>query len=59
MSKLQRRISGRRGSCLMSQKAKTVTQELDLWWGFVAAEYFSGDMKDAKMLYQTLKKSYP
>jgi tetratricopeptide (TPR) repeat protein len=42
-----------------SKDKHTVTQELDLWWGLVAAEYFSGDKKGAKALYRALRKTYP
>lgn len=42
-----------------SKEKRTVTQELDLWWGSIIAEYYSGDKKRAKNLYHTLKKTYP
>lgn len=42
-----------------SKDKHTVTQELDLGWGFVTAEYFSGDKKGAKAFYRVLKKTYP
>ncbi|MGC1090773.1 MAG: hypothetical protein WA894_20225, partial [Candidatus Acidiferrum sp.] len=37
----------------------TGIQELDLWWGTTAAEYYSGQKKRAKNLYRSLKKTYP
>jgi len=42
-----------------SKEKHTVIQELDLWWGSMTAEYFSGDKKRAKELYNLLKKTYP
>jgi tetratricopeptide (TPR) repeat protein len=42
-----------------SKEKHTATQELDLWWGSITAEYYSGDKKRAKNLYRALKKSYP
>ena len=42
-----------------SKEKHTVTQELDLWWGIITAEYFSGDKKRAKSAYRELKKTYP
>ena len=42
-----------------SKEKHTVTQELDLWWGIITAEYFSGDKKRAKTAYRELKKTYP
>jgi tetratricopeptide (TPR) repeat protein len=42
-----------------SKEKHTVIEELDLWWGTLAAEYYSGDKKRAKELYRTLKKTYP
>lgn len=42
-----------------SKDKHTVTQELDLWWGTIAAEYYSGDKKRAREMYRTLKKTYP
>lgn len=42
-----------------SKQKHTVVEELDLWWGTMTAEYYSGDKKAAKELYKTLKKTYP
>ncbi len=42
-----------------SKDKHTGTQELDLWWGSIAAEYYSGDKKRAKTMYRALKKTYP
>jgi S1-C subfamily serine protease/Flp pilus assembly protein TadD len=42
-----------------SKEKHTATEELDLWWGTIAAEYYSGDKKKAKSLYRALKKTYP
>src|SRR5215831_6116017 len=42
-----------------SKEKHTATEELDLWWGSIAAEYYSGYKKRAKNLYRALKKSYP
>jgi hypothetical protein len=37
----------------------TGTQELDVCWGTIVAEYYSGDKKAAKNLYHALKENYP
>ena len=37
----------------------TVTQEVDLTWGLMLAEYFSGHVKEAKETYGGFKKEYP
>ena len=42
-----------------SKDKHTVNQELDLWWGALTAEYYSGDKKRAKELYRSLQKTYP
>lgn len=42
-----------------SKDKHTVTQELDVCWGMLIAEYYSGDKKKAKALYRELKKDYP
>ena len=42
-----------------SKDKHTVTQELDVCWGVIVAEYYSGDKKDAKILYRAVKKDYP
>jgi tetratricopeptide (TPR) repeat protein len=42
-----------------SKDKHTVTQELDVSWGTLIAEYYSGDKKKAKALYRELKKEYP
>ena len=42
-----------------SKEKHTVTQELDVCWGTIVAEYLSGDKKDAKVLYRAVKKDYP
>jgi tetratricopeptide (TPR) repeat protein len=42
-----------------SKDKHTVTQELDVCWGTIVAEYFSGNKKAAKDLYRALKKEYP
>jgi tetratricopeptide (TPR) repeat protein len=42
-----------------SKDKHTVTQELDVCWGTIVAEYYSGDKKDAKILYRAVKKDYP
>jgi tetratricopeptide (TPR) repeat protein len=42
-----------------SKEKHTVTQELDVCWGLIVAEYYSGDKKDAKTLYRAVKKDYP
>lgn len=42
-----------------SKEKHTVTQELDVGWGTLVAEYYSGDKKGAKTLYHLLKKDYP
>lgn len=42
-----------------SKDKHTVTQELDVYWGSLVAEYFTGDKKNAKQLYRELKKDYP
>ena len=42
-----------------SKDKHTVNQELDLWWGTIAAEYYSGNKKLARDTYRTLKKTYP
>jgi tetratricopeptide (TPR) repeat protein len=42
-----------------SKDKHTVTQELDVSWGILIAEYYSGDNKKAKVLYRELKKDYP
>jgi tetratricopeptide (TPR) repeat protein len=42
-----------------SKDKHTVTQEVDLAWGTILAEYFSGDKKTAKSVFKALKKEYP
>jgi tetratricopeptide (TPR) repeat protein len=42
-----------------SKEKHTGTQEIDLCWGLIIAEYYSGDRKDAKNLYRAVKKDYP
>jgi len=42
-----------------SKDKHTVTQELDVSWGIILARYYSGDQKDAKSLFQAVKKTYP
>jgi tetratricopeptide (TPR) repeat protein len=42
-----------------SKEKHTGTQELDVCWGLIVAEYYSGDKKTAKNLYRALKKDYP
>ena len=42
-----------------SKEKHTVTEELDLCWGTIVAEYYSGDKKKAKNLYRVVKKDYP
>jgi tetratricopeptide (TPR) repeat protein len=42
-----------------SKEKHTVTQELDLCWGLIVSEYYSGDKKSAKTLYRAVKKDYP
>ena len=42
-----------------SKEKHTGTQELDVCWGLIVAEYYSGDKKTAKSLYRALKKDYP
>jgi tetratricopeptide (TPR) repeat protein len=42
-----------------SKDKHTVTEELDVSWGTLIAEYYSGDTKKAKALYRELKKEYP
>jgi len=42
-----------------SKTKHTVTEELDVSWGTIIAEYFSGDTKKARALYRELKKDYP
>ena len=42
-----------------STQKHTVTQELDLLWGAILAKYYSGDKKDAKNIYNVIKKQYP
>lgn len=42
-----------------SKAKRTVTQELDVCWGILLAEYYSGDKKGSKALYRSLKKRYP
>ena len=42
-----------------SKEKHTVTQELDVDWGTIIAEYYSGDKKNAKNVYRLLKKDYP
>lgn len=42
-----------------SKDKHTVTQELDLSWGLIIANYYSGNEKVAKNIYHALKKEYP
>lgn len=42
-----------------SKDKHTITEELDLSWGVLLAEYYSGDEKDAKSLFHVIKKTYP
>jgi tetratricopeptide (TPR) repeat protein len=42
-----------------SKNKHTVTQELDVSWGILIAEYYLGDKKKAKNLYRELKKDCP
>lgn len=42
-----------------SKEKHTVTQELDVSWGTIVADYYGGDKKDAKNVYHLLKKDYP
>jgi tetratricopeptide (TPR) repeat protein len=42
-----------------STQKHTVTEELDLTWGFLLAAYFTGDRKDSKEIYRQTKKNYP
>jgi hypothetical protein len=42
-----------------SKEKHTVTEDLDLCWGTIVAEYYSGDKKKAKNLYRVVKKDYP
>jgi tetratricopeptide (TPR) repeat protein len=42
-----------------SKEKHTGTEELDVCWGLVVAEYYSGDKKDAKNLFRAIKKDYP
>ena len=42
-----------------SKDKHTVTQEVDLCWGIIIADYYSGDKKSAKNLYREVKKNYP
>ena len=37
----------------------TVAEELDLSWGVIVAEYYSGNKKDSKNLFRAVKKNYP
>lgn len=37
----------------------TVAEELDLSWGIIVAEYYSGNKKDSKNLFRAVKKNYP
>lgn len=37
----------------------TVIQQLDVSWGTLVAEYFSGDKKNARTMYRAIKKQYP
>ncbi len=42
-----------------SKEKHTVTQDLDVSWGVLLAEYYSGDKKGAKKVHGFLKKQYP
>jgi len=42
-----------------SDRKHTGAEELDLTWGLVLATYYSGDKKDARILYRAIKKTYP
>ena len=42
-----------------SKQKHTVTQQLDVEWGLILAEYCSGNINDAKSLYDDIQKSYP
>ena len=42
-----------------SKNKYTVTQELDVCWGMIVAEYYSGERKKATTLYRAVKKQYP
>jgi tetratricopeptide (TPR) repeat protein len=42
-----------------SKDKHTVIQEVDVCWGAILAQYYSGDKKDAKALYRAVKKDYP
>lgn len=42
-----------------SKDKHTVTQELDLSWGMIIANYYSGNEKTTKNIYHALKKEYP
>jgi hypothetical protein len=35
------------------------TQELDICWGMILADYYTGDKKSAKQLFRAVKKDYP
>lgn len=42
-----------------SKEKHTGTEEIDVSWGIITAEYYAGNKKDAKNMYRALKKSYP
>lgn len=42
-----------------SKEKHTGAEELDVSWGLITAEYYSGDRKGAKSLYRAIKKDYP
>jgi tetratricopeptide (TPR) repeat protein len=42
-----------------SKDKHTVAEELDISWGIILANYYTGDKKDARVLYRAIKKSYP